>query len=260
MTTKRPKPAFDHCADDYARYRPGYPRELFERLMELCAAMQEVRVADVGAGTGLFARGLIERGYGVIAVEPSLSMLRQLAGSASDSNASNARLRPLCAAAERTGLADASMNLITCAQSFHWFNPPLALAEFGRVLRPGGALVLTWNNRDGRASPLVAEFEELVRKYNPAYDVDYRGQAWGAKIDAGGLFEPTRYVELEWNWKRTPEEFIGFTRSVSYIRNVISRERIGVFEEQLRGLLDRHAEGGSVCIPMRTDCWSAIRR
>ncbi len=225
--------------------------------MELCAPTPEVRVADVGAGTGLFARGLIERGYQVIAVEPSLSMLRKLAGSASDSNA---RLRPLCAAAERTGLADASMHLITCAQSFHWFNPAFALAEFGRVLRPGGALVLTWNNRDGRASVLVAKFEELVRKYNPAYDVGYRRQAWGAQIDAGGLFEPTRYVELEWNWKRSTEEFIGFTRSVSYIRNVISRERIGVFEEELRGILDRHGDGGSVCIPMRTDCWSAIRR
>lgn len=257
MKTKRPDPAFDHCADDYARYRPGYPPELFERLMELCAPTQEVRVADVGAGTGLFTRGLIERGYGVIALEPSLSMLRQLAGSASDSNA---RLRPLCASAERTGLADASINLITCAQSFHWFNPAFALAEFGRVLRRGGALVLAWNNRDRRASPLVAEFEELVRKYNPSYDVDYRRQAWGAQIDAGGLYEPSRYLELEWNWKRTPEEFIGFTRSVSYIRNAISRERIGMFEDELTGILDRHTEGGSVRIPMRTDCWSAIRR
>jgi SAM-dependent methyltransferase len=257
LKTKRANPAFDYCADDYARYRPGYPPELFARLAELCAPAPEVWVADVGAGTGHFSRGLIERGYRVMALEPSLSMLRELGGSASDANA---RLRPLCAVAERTGLADASIGLITCAQSFHWFNPPFALAEFGRVLRAGGALVLTWNNRDRCASPLVAEFEELVREYNPAYDVDYRRQAWGEKIDVGGLFEPTRYLELEWNWKRTPEEFIGFTRSVSYIRNVISRERIGVFEEELRGILDRHADGGSVCIPMRTDFWSAIRR
>ena len=169
-------------------------------------------------------------------------------------------IRLLCASAERTGLADASVDFVTCAQSFHWFNPRIALVEFARVLVPGGAVVLTWNNRDRWTSSLVGEFEALVRRYNPSYDADYRRQDWAGEIDQTGLFESPQYLEFDWEWVRTPDEFVRFTRSISYIRNVVRRDQIGRFEQELEEILRKHANGGPVRIPMRTDLWIAVHR
>jgi SAM-dependent methyltransferase len=150
--------------------------------------------------------------------------------------------------------------MITCAQAFHWFNPPAALAEFARVLVPGGLLCLVWNNRDAEVSPFVQQFERLVKRYNPAYDREYRQQDWAGKIASSALFEPAEYKRLAWTWGVTHDGFVGFTRSVSYIRNVVARERIGSFEGELRRLMAQHHPDGTCAIPMRVDCWTARRR
>lgn len=251
------KRAFDHCVDEYARYRPGYPPALYDHVETLRNPSACGWAADVGAGTGIFTRGLNERGYRVIALEPSLAMLLRVGDNADGA----VRItRRLCSTAERMGLADGSVELVACAQSFHWFDSRHALAEFARVLGVGGILVLTWNNRDHQASSLVEEFESLVRRYNPSYDVDYRRQDWAGKIERSGLFETAQIREFTWDWVLGQDEFVRFTRSVSYIRNVIARDRIGGFERDLGGILRDHAGEGNVGVAMRTECWSAVRR
>ena len=248
---------FDCCADDYARYRPRYPSALYAYLKELYEPTANGWVADVGAGTGIFTRGLSERGYRVIALEPSLAMLVRVGDNA---NGSGRAARCLCSSAERTGLADGSVELVACAQSFHWFDPQCALAEFARVLGAGGILVLMWNNRDHQSSSLVGSFESLVRRYNPSYDVDYRRQDWAGTIERSGLFETARTREFAWDWVLGQDEFVRFTRSVSYIRNAIAGDRIGRFERELGELLRDHAGEGKVGIPMCTEFWSAVCR
>ena len=257
MARLKPKKAFEHCATDYARYRPSYPAAVFDVLTDEAGAGAGRWAADVGAGTGIFSRLLADRGWRVLAVEPTETMLARAANGAGKANISIARV---CGTAEVTGVADASVALVTAAQAFHWFNPPYALAEFARILKPGGVLALTWNNRDASRSPFVAAYETLIARYNPAYHREYRRQDWAGKIAQAGAFESARYDRFDHAWRLPAERFVGFSRSVSYIRNVLSREDRPRFEADLRELIREHFGGNDCAVPLRTDLWTARRR
>jgi SAM-dependent methyltransferase len=252
-----PVRAFEHCVDDYVQHRPGYPTALLDHLTGVCPPDSCPLAADVGAGTGLFTRELLARGYRIVAVEPSEAMPTRMplaaAGWAD-------RVHLVHAAAENTALADGCAGLVTCAQSFHWFNAPAALAEFGRILMTGGTLALIWNNRDRKGSEFVAAFNALVQQFNPAYDPRYREQDWPAKIDQSERFGPVMYYCLAWTWQRTLEQMVGFARSISYIRNVIPPTEAPRFEAELRRLCEQHAVNGICGVPMHTECWWARRR
>lgn len=266
LTERRPpgltrpafKRAFNHCTDDYARYRPPYPPDALQILADCVSPVPASLAADVGAGTGIFSRQLAQTGWRVIAVEPSERMLRRV--TPAEEASSNDRIRRVCATAESTGLADRSVHAVTAAQSFHWFNPPYALAEFARILRSGGALMLIWNNRDAASSQFVDDYENLISRYNTAYDREYRQQDWAGKIADSGAFEPATYHRLEHVWRPAAEDFAGFSRSVSYIRNVLSREQRPRFERDLRSLMQVHFGGGDCQVPLWTDVWTARRR
>src|SRR5262245_47354984 len=128
---------FSDRADDYVRYRPGYPAEAISAILDGLGSSEHVRAADVGAGTGISARLLGDRGVHGIAVEPGEEMRRAAS--------SHPRVQWTGGTAEATGLQSASVDLVLCAQSFHWFRPFPALTEFTRILRPGGRLALMWN-------------------------------------------------------------------------------------------------------------------
>ncbi|MHC4065679.1 MAG: class I SAM-dependent methyltransferase [Planctomycetota bacterium] len=250
---------FDHCAEDYARYRPPYPQGVFSLLAQQAGRTDGRLVADVGAGTGIFSRALAASGWRVVAVEPSPAMLGYV-NRTDDASGGGGPIRLVCATAEATGLGGGSVALVTAAQAFHWFNPPYALAEFARILQPGGVLALTWNNRDASRSAFVGEYESLIGRYNPAYEREYRQQDWSAKIASCGAYEPAEYHRFDHVWKVPAEGLVGFSRSVSYIRNVLSREQQPRFEDDLRELMRRHFGDEDCEIPLRTDLWTARRR
>lgn len=147
-----PLSRFSDRAADYVKYRPSYPAAAIDQILAMGSPPQLV-AADVGAGTGISARLLAERGVRVLAIEPNLEM-RQVA-----------EAHPLLefrdAKAEATGLADASVDLVTCFQSFHWFEPHSTLSEFRRIIKPSGKLVLVWNYADA-ADKFTAKYMQLV--------------------------------------------------------------------------------------------------
>ncbi|MEZ5964848.1 MAG: class I SAM-dependent methyltransferase [Planctomycetota bacterium] len=130
---------FTDRADDYARYRPGYPGAAIDAILAGMAPPATLAVADVGAGTGISARLLAERGARVTAVEPNAAMRAAAAP--------HPRVVWVEGTAEATGLPAGSHDLVTVAQAFHWFEVGGALAEFQRVLRRGGRLAIVWNRR-----------------------------------------------------------------------------------------------------------------
>jgi SAM-dependent methyltransferase len=134
--------AFTVKVDDYAA-RPSYPPDLFALLASRYAPSPAALVVDVGAGTGLLTRGLLDAGYRVVAVEPNAKMR----ASADAALSANERYRSVVGAAEALPLDAQSAELIVAAQAFHWFDIERARPEFLRVLEPHGAVGLIWNDR-----------------------------------------------------------------------------------------------------------------
>ncbi|NOS99503.1 MAG: class I SAM-dependent methyltransferase [Phycisphaerales bacterium] len=257
MPVNPPVPAFDHCAGDYARHRPDYPSAVFELLNRATDALPSRRAADLGAGTGIFSRRLAQHGWTVFAVEPSRTLLQHVRPPGHSTH--DGCIHLVGGVAEHPPLRDGAAALVTAAQAFHWFNPPYALAEIARILTPGGVLALIWNNRDASRCPFTDAFESLVARYNPSYDREYRQQDWPGKIAASGRFDPAQYERIDHLWPQDADAFVGFTRSASYIRNVLSRDARGRFENDLRALIRQHFGNEPFAIPLRTDIWIARR-
>ncbi|MHC0431895.1 class I SAM-dependent methyltransferase [Streptomyces sp. O3] len=154
--------SFDAVAPQYATARPGYPPALLDAIEELTARpLRGARVLDVGAGTGIATRLLAERGASVIAVEPGPEMGAQLREVLPDV--------PLVrAVGDALPFADRSADLITYAQAWHWTDPERSVPEALRVLAPGGALALWWNQPDPDVD-WAAEQEARLRRRLPGY-------------------------------------------------------------------------------------------
>src|SRR5580765_6137898 len=112
---------FNDRADDYVRYRPTYPANAVDAILEHLGPPARLMAADVGAGTGISARLLGDRGVRVTAIEPGENMRRAAAP--------HPRVRWVAGRAESTGLKSEAFDLVLSAQSFHWFRPPDALLE-----------------------------------------------------------------------------------------------------------------------------------
>jgi SAM-dependent methyltransferase len=133
---------FSDRVQDYSRYRPSYPAALLDHLQGYGLG-PDASVMDVGSGTGILTELLLERGAIVHAVEPNGPMRAEAERRLGD----NPRYHSVAGTAEATGLPAASVDLITAAQAFHWFDIAPTRAEWARVLRPGGWVALIWNER-----------------------------------------------------------------------------------------------------------------
>ncbi len=160
-----PTERFSNRVGDYVRHRPGYPEALVAWLRQSQGVDAGWRVADVGAGTGISTRMWRDAGHPVVAVEPNDAMRE--AGSAAMVGAPGVRW--VAGTAEATTLDDASVDLVSAAQAFHWFDPAPTHAEWARILRPGGLAVVFWNSRDPARSPLMAGYEALLHEYGSDY-------------------------------------------------------------------------------------------
>jgi ubiquinone/menaquinone biosynthesis C-methylase UbiE len=160
-----PKERFSSRVENYARFRPGYPRGVIDVLENECLLKNDSVVADIASGTGIFTRLLLENGNRVFGVEPNAEM-RQ-AGEEYLSQYPN--FTSISGTAENTGLSDHSIDLVTVAQAAHWFDREKALPEFQRILKPDGYLALLWNDRRFDATEFDRDYEQMLVNYGTDY-------------------------------------------------------------------------------------------
>jgi len=167
MTTALdPTARFSDRVDDYVRYRPHYPAALIEWLRDAQGVDARWRVADIGAGTGISTRMWLEAGHAVIGVEPNDAMR----DAAQAWLAAYPHLTWIAATAEATRLPDGSVDLVSAAQAFHWFDVQRVRIEWARILRPGGLAVVYWNSRLQEGTPFLEGYEDLLRAFGTDYD------------------------------------------------------------------------------------------
>jgi SAM-dependent methyltransferase len=240
---------FGAGADAYERARPSYPPDAVAWIVDALAITHGRDVADVAAGTGKFTRLLAPTGAWIVAVEPVAGMRARLP-----------RMPVAAASAERLPFREESLDAITVAQAFHWFDATAALAEFHRVLRPGGRLALVWNARD-RSVPWVDEVWSImdrVEKRAPwrAHD-EWRDSAFVDTPWFGPLHEATfRHEQM-----LSPADVVERVRSVSHVAVLPPERRDAVLDEVRTLLRDDPATAGrdTLALPYRVDAFWAER-
>jgi len=240
---------FDGKGSLYARFRPSYPQELLEYLYDQVGMGRDSAIADIGAGTGKLTRLLLERGSRVYAVEPNPDMR----AAAELALKGFARLSLAEGTAEATGLPAGSVDYITVAQAFHWFDRAEFRKECRRILKPWGKVVLVWNCRDER-SELVRELECLNRKFCPGFT----GFSEGIRAE-GGVFSD--FFEGKYTVRRFDHPlyfdqtgFLGRSLSSSYAPKEAD-ENYYAYVLELEKLFDRYRDGTELILPNFTCCY-----
>lgn len=230
--------AFSDGADVYEDVRPGYPREV----VELLATAKTV--VDVGAGTGKLTRDLTAPGRDVLATDPSADMVRTLSGMFD--------VPVWRATAEATALADDSVDAVVCAQTWHWVDVAAASAEFDRIVRPGGQVVLVWNTIDV-SDPWVLRLARIM------HSGDIHKEGFLPRVTAP--WEVAHEVRLTWTDPLTPAQVYRLTQTRSYWLRSGEKIRRRV-RENLRWYLFEHTglrEDSVIDLPYRTDAF-VLRR
>jgi ubiquinone/menaquinone biosynthesis C-methylase UbiE len=239
-----PTGRFSSRARSYAKYRPSYPPALVAFLETHLGLRKGRQIADIGSGTGIFTELLLLKGSFVTGVEPNTQM--RLA--AEQRLGVYERFYSLDGRAEHTGLEDASIDLITVAQAFHWMDPLAAKKEFNRILRPGGHIALIWNIRTHH-TPFLRAYEGLALEFGRGYDAANR-------IDEPALrefFRPANMEFVAFPQVRLMDEAAlkGLVHSSSYMPSEQDL-RYKDMSNRLEELFATHAESGLVRMEYET--------
>ncbi len=249
-----PTGRFTGLADLYARHRPGYPARMVDFIIEHCQLTPGSRVVDVGSGTGISSRLLAARGLEVIGIEPNAEMRARAEAEPAPPGTHAPSYRD--GRAEATGLPGGLAQAVVCAQAFHWFEPAAALAEFQRLLRPGGWVLLFWNER-AADDPFTAAYGAIIRTAPEAAAVETpRGQAGSALLQSP-LFTEQAQVIFPNEQVLDLEGLLGRAFSASYA----PRDPRGVesMTAALRKLFAEHQRQGRVVLRYHTDLYLGRR-
>jgi ubiquinone/menaquinone biosynthesis C-methylase UbiE len=164
MTFATAKQRFSSRAEDYLRYRPGYPAEVIPLLRHECDLCPGHLIADMGSGTGFLSELFLKNGNRVDGIEPNAE--RRKAGD--EYLASYDGFVSVDASAEATTLDETSIDFITAGQAFHWFEADATRTEFRRIMKSDGWIVILWNDRQ-MDTPFASAYEELLVKYGVDY-------------------------------------------------------------------------------------------
>jgi len=247
MTNMSATERFSDRADAYVRGRPSYPAAIVEHLEHEGVLKSGMTVVDIGVGTGLSAEPFLRGGYTVIGVEPNAAMreagdqqLRTFVG-----------YRSVGGTAEETSLPNAVADLVIAGQAFHWFDVARAAREARRIVRPGGAAALIWNDRQSIGSPFLAGYEALLRAHGADYaklihrHVDEKAiaQFFAPAVPKVATFDNPRDLERD--------DLLALAASASYLP-APQEAQYPAMLQALNELFDGHAKRGKVQMMYRT--------
>lgn len=248
---------FNALADDYSRFRPGYSPSVLDALLGLFPT-RAIDVADVGAGTGIWTRMMASAGVrSVTAVEPSEEMRRCGVRDSGD-----LPIQWRAGSGEATGLAESSADLLSMASSFHWVDTQRGLAEFARVLRPGGRFVALWNPRRITGNPLLEDIEAQLVRLKPDLKRVSSGRSGITErlsdiLRTAPDYEDVLYLEGEHTVTLSREHYLGAWRSVNDIQAQLGPQ---LFQAFLDYVAERIADVAVVESVYTTRAWTARRR
>lgn len=237
---------FSDRVENYIHYRPGYPREVLEALKSECGLNASHIVADIASGTGIWTRILLEHGNRVLAVEPNQDMRQAGERLLGDFP----KFASVSGSAEATTLAGNSADFVTAAQAAHWFDRKRARAEFVRILKPSGWLVLLWNERLIDSTPFLCDYEQLLLTFGTDYE-DVRHERTTDAVNE--FFDPEPFQERTFAMRQEfdYDGLEGRLLSSSYAPGPGHPKHDPMLKE-LRKIFSQHATNGKVSFDYKT--------
>jgi ubiquinone/menaquinone biosynthesis C-methylase UbiE len=238
--------AFNLLAKEYSTYRPAYPDLCLQVLQVYLGSsslpLTEPRLAvDVGSGTGIWTRQMrqaLDYHWRVIGLEPSEAMLAE-----AYRYSGGPSIEYIQGIAERMPLEGSTVSCIVAAQAVQWFDRNAFYREAHRVLCAGAVLAIIQNNRQWRSSPLLAQYEDLLERYNPEYNRGYRSIDFPAEVASTGLFIDNAFLSCDWTRVVTFDFLMGLSASSTKGRRVIEVIGEQEFSQRLWEIFRDHCDG-----------------
>jgi SAM-dependent methyltransferase len=227
---------FGKTAQDYGRYRAGFPSAFFERGAAFGAGLPGQRVLDLGTGTGTLARGFALRGCQVTGLDPSTALTEEAKRLDQEAGVS---VQYMTAKAEQTGLPDASFDVVTAGQCWHWFDRPKAAQEVRRLLVPNGRLVIAHFDWIPLPGNVVEATEKLIERHNPEWKMGGgRGlySRWLSDVAIAG-FQNIETFSFDLFVPYSHEAWRGRIRASAGIAASLTPAQVSQFDADLQKLL-----------------------
>ena len=235
-----PTEVFGPLAGGYARFRPGYPGQVFDAILERVGPLRGPTL-DLASGTGAAIPPLLDRAARVVAIEPNRSMLAEASSRLGDRAG---WLGAAVARAEALPIATGAAACVTVAQAFHWFEARAALDECARVLFPGGMLAVLWNVMV--PDSFTDEVRDLISRYNPGFGRPVTRSMLGtpSALATHPAFAVEPPAEFFHERSMSEDDYVGYAFSWSYCGGALAADRRAPFERELRSAIRRHHPAG----------------
>lgn len=238
---------FENVVEEYDRGRPAYPDALYDEL----GPFDGLRVVEVGAGTGIATRQLLERGANVVAFDAGPAVLAQ-------AKARTPELAAVVADGARLPLGDGAADLVCVAQAWHWLDPSTRTAEMRRVLRSGGRLATWWSHPRVDDAAWLGDYWSVIEA---TCDGAHRSQAqtdWGPTLADGGHLRITDVCEFDWLRHVSVDDWITDQSSHSYVATLAEPTKSALLAA-LRSICTDTFADGLMRIPFVTRLWAATK-
>ncbi|OUL31168.1 SAM-dependent methyltransferase [Nostoc sp. RF31YmG] len=248
---------FGITANDYAKHRAGFPSSLFDRLSKYGIGLPGQNIVDLGTGTGTLARGFATRGAKVIGIDPSVSLVEQ---AKQLDQAAQVQVEYRIATAENTGLPDASADVVTAGQCWHWFDRPRAVQEVKRILRDDGYIAIAHFDWIPLKGNVVEATEKLIEAHNPQWKMGSGSglhPQWLKDIAEGG-FREIQTFSYDVFVPYTHEDWRGRIRASAGVGASLTPEQVEVFDQELATLLQEKYP--TPILPVHHRVWVAIAK
>lgn len=240
------KQRFSSRVENYIKYRPSYPEEVITTLQLEIGLMENDVVADIGSGTGISAKLFLENGNTVYGVEPNEPMRKAAEGLLSEYK----QFHSVHGSAEVTNLEDNSIDLIVCAQAFHWFNLQNTKQEFQRIANNNAHLSLIWNDRKETA-PFQIDYEKLIQEFAIDYNEISHRNITATMIDEFYTPNSCKKFVLDYEQQFDLEGLIGRIISSSYMPNE-GDENFPQLKNTIVNLFDKYKQNEIVTFAYNT--------
>jgi cyclopropane fatty-acyl-phospholipid synthase-like methyltransferase len=219
--------AFDwgRTSTDYAVYRPGYPASFYTVLQAVGIGRPGQHILDLGTGTGVLARAFAQQGAQIVTAQ-------QLAAQ------EHLDIRFMTCAAEDAEFPPQSFDIVSCGQSWLYFDTQRMIPLVKTWLKPAGKLVLTYLSWLPRKDPIAHASEQLVLQYNPHWsDADFPGSRTVQHVWSRQDFRLVTYHAYEEGLPFTRESWRGRMRACRGIGAALPADEVARFEQEHDALL-----------------------